>query len=413
MLWLLLLNVGEINTLATVDIDGDGNSEIFLGTSEGLFLLRDGPFSTPEKVEGIYSPVLHISYYDDRNLLLTLDNFASPLVIVSTDLLSMESPNLTGRYTKAYRFNDALYLLSESGLFILEGDTLSLLLPQARDVTVCGVGGERRLFASSDRMTMTVGPAGVVDTLNLGSSFVVCGDTAVFTEYGSLILNGGRLEPRFMDFAYEPHTTVDGVSLKLRGNLLSVNGSPRGESRSVAFAAHRGHLYLIYGRFSLHAHPIYRPFLTSTLPFILKMGNRSTRIHDLYLLNSLVVGLIPVSPGEYVVEMAGKSFKLQVSKAERYDLTAHMMGDDPVSVSYQPGRVEIYVKLDTPSFVDVSIVSFTGKVVRHLYSGTKASSFKLYWDGSVAGGKRARRGVYFVRVKINGRLYNKRFIWLR
>ncbi|GEM_PF-884893 len=409
---LLFAFIGEINSIATVDVDGDGNYEAFVGTSRGLYLYEDGPEAPPKKVEGINSSVLHISYYDDRSLLVTTNDLFTPVVVVSYDGLDFKTIKVTGRYSKAYALNGTVFLLSESGLFVLKNDTLSLVLEGARDVTVCGVGGERRIYASSDTRTVIVGPERT-DTLNLGSSFVMCGDTAVYTEYGSITVRGGVPVPEFKDFAYEPHTTVDGLTLKLRNGMLSINGSIRGESNAAAFYPREGNLYLLYGRYSLRAYPLYRPFVWADFPFLIEVGKVPVRVVDLNLMNSTSIGVLPVSPGEYVVRAEGKEMRLQILHPEGYDLSSHLSEASPVSVSYVPGGVEIYVSLDKPSFVDVVILGFTGKVVKHLFSGYRRGAFKLVWDGELDGGRMARRGVYFVRVKVGGRTYNKRFVWLK
>ncbi len=408
---LLFAFIGEINSIATVDIDGDGNYEAFLGTSKGLYLLKGEPSAPPKRVEGVSSPVLHISYYDDDHLLLTLDDIFTPITVMSYDGKEFRSLKVTGRYSKAYALNGTVYLLSESGLFYLKNDSLHLILDGARDATVCGVGGERRLFASSDALVVVVGPEGT-DTIGVGSSYVICGDTAVYTEFGSILIGGDKPTPSFRDFAYEPHTRIDGLELKLRSGMLSVNGGIRGESKAVAFYPYNGRLYLLYGKYHLMASPLYLPYIRSTLPFVLEVGKRSVLVADLNLINSTSVGVLPVSPGEYRVSAGGKEITLQINHPGEYDLSSHLSGS-PISVSYTSNGVEIYVELQRPSYVDVVIVSFTGKVVKHLFSGYRRGSFKLVWEGDLSGGKVARRGVYFVRVRINGRTYNRRFVWLR
>ncbi len=409
---LLFAFIGEINSIATVDVDGDGNYEAFVGTSEGLYLYRNGPESPPKKVEGISSPVLHISYYDDRHLLVTLDDIFTPVMVVSYDGSEFKTLKVTGRYSKAYVLNGKVFLLSESGLFVLSGDTLSLALEGARDVTVCGVGGERKIYASSDTRTVVVG-GGRADTLKFGSSFVMCGDTAVYTEYGAITVRNGVPMPEFKDFAYEPHTSVDGLTLKVRNGMLSVNGSIRGESNVAAFYPRNGRLYLLYGRYSLRMHPLYRPFVWADFPFLIKVGKVPVRVLDLNLMNSTSVGVLPVSPGEYSVKAEGREIRLQILHPEGYNLSSHLSEASPVSVSYVPEGVEIYVSLDRPAFVEVVILGFTGKVVRHLFSGYRRGSFKVVWDGELDGGRMARRGVYFVKVKVGGRTYNRRFVWLK
>ncbi|NPB03342.1 MAG: hypothetical protein GXO39_02870 [Thermotogae bacterium] len=412
MFYLLLLDLGRINTLASVDIDGDRNFEIYVGTDRGLYLLKDGPNSTPRKVDGILSEVLHISYYDENHLLLTLNDMAFPVVIMSNDAMDFKPLRITGRYHKAYKLGGSIFLLSETGLFVLKDDSLNLILDKAKDMTVCGIGGIRRLFASSDAVTLIVSQRRT-DTLDLGSSFVVCGDTAVFAEYGAVTYMGGHPSVVYTDKGYDPHTSLDGLRLKLKGDMLSINGSFRGESRVFAIAAYNGRLYLVYGLRKLHAYPLYRPFLYANFPFVLRIGDKDVLVQDLNLINSVIVGLIPVSPGEYIVTYGQKRLSVQVNQMEGYDLSSYFLEEDPVVVSYLPSGVEIYVQLEKPSHVEVSVVGFTGKVLKHLYGGFKHHSFKLYWDGTVAGGGKAKRGVYFVRVKINGRTYNKRFVWLR
>ncbi len=409
---LLLTYLGEINTVASVDVDGDGNYEAFVGTSTGLYLFEDGPSSSPRKVDGISVPVLHISYYDDGRLLLTLDDMFTPLVLMSSDTREFKSLKVTGKYSKAFALNGRIYVLSESGLFVLDGDSLAMVLDGARDVTVCGAGGHRRVFSTSDNLTLVVGADGV-DTLNLGSSFVICGDTAVYTEFGAITFKGRRPVITFKNFAYEPHTTVDGISLKVRNGMLSVNGVIRGESRVASFYAYEGRLYLLYGRANVNFLPLYKPFVRASFPFTMKMGIREVNVLDLNLMNSVSVGIMPVSPGEYAVKVGEKTVNLQINRPGEYDLSSHLSGTSPVSLSYTSDGVEIYINLQQPAYVDVTIVNFTGKVVKHLFSGYRRGSFKLTWEGTLNGGRVARRGVYFVQVKINGRTYNKRFVWLR
>ncbi len=401
--------IGEINAIASVDANGDGESEIFLGTSKGLY--RMGKGSRPEEVKSVKAPVLHISTHSEGHLLLTLEDLVSPVVVFNVHTWEVEQKEITGDYSKAYAFNGGIYLLSREGMFVLRDGNLSLVLEGARDLTVCGVGGEERLLAVSDVSTLIISPE-AVDTLSFGSSFVVCGDERVYTEYGAISFGGGKPHVDFKS-SYYPRTVVADVELKIANEVLYINGVAHGESRAVGLAAFNNSLFAVYGRRNLNLFPINRPFIKFSSPYILKSGSSSVYVTALNLMNSTVEGVFPVKEGSYTVIYGGREFTLQISGTDGYDLAGYILSEKPISVSYRGDGVEIYVKLDRPSRVEVEILNFTGKVVRTVYSGFRRGAFKVFWDGRTSDGKVAHRGVYFVRVRINGIFYSERFIWLR
>ncbi|MEO0147269.1 MAG: T9SS type A sorting domain-containing protein [candidate division WOR-3 bacterium] len=390
---LLLLSL-SINSVASIDMDGDGDSEIFVGTDSGLLiydnLLVGNPIGTPIK-----SKVEHISYNPEGfSLVITTDDPSNPIILLKLPSLKDSSLPITGRYKKTFYFNGSYYLLSDAGLFKYHNDSITLFMEGVKDITICGLGGRRSMFVLLDNRITVIGDKGGV--LKGGGDYIFCGDTTVITSKGYITFNGKGYE-----FFEGGESIGKAFSLSTQSNNF------------ISLAVYMDRVYVIFGRNKINSQVLNKPFFSYSHPFILHFNNTSLFAADLNLYNSVSFGILPVNTGSYRVEFNDQEVEVIVSDYGNYRIRDIFSGDEVLTVSYGRGNVEIMLNISEPSRVEVYIISLTGKVLKTLYKGFKNKSFKVYWDGYTDQGMEVKSGVYFVKVLINGRTFVKRVVWLK
>ncbi len=391
---MLVLLSFSINSVASIDIDGDGDSEIFVGTDSGLFmydnLISENPISTPIK-----SKVKHISYNPEGfNLIITTDNPSNPITILKLPSLKDSSLPITGNYKKVFYFKGSYYLLSDVGLFKYYNDSITLFMEGVKDITICGLNGRRSMFILSDDRITILGDREFV--LKGGGDYIICGDTTVITSKGYITFNGKGYE------------FFEGGESK--GKVFSLSTQ---SNNFISLAIYMDRVYVIFGKDKINRQPLNKPFFSYSHPFILHFNGISLFAADLNLYNAVSFGILPVNTGSYLVEFNNQEVEVLVSDYGNYRIRDIFSDDGALTVSYGRGNVEIMLNISEPSRVEVYIISLTGKVLKTLYKGFKNKSFKIYWDGYTDQGIEVKNGVYFVKALINGRVFVKRVVWLK
>ncbi len=391
MLFLISL---EINAVATVDVDGDGNTEVFVGTDEGLLIYPDITSSEYKKSD-ITSPVKHISY-DPENLrlILTLDDPSAPIVFLRVSTLKDSVLPLTGEYKKAYMLRGKLYLLSNIGLFEYHNDSLRLILEGIKDITVCGIGGSKSLFALGEDRIYIFGERNL--WIKGEGEYLICGDTLVYTL-------SGYIKPNNNGFRF----------IEDNNNSLSLFNTQMKNNNFISLATYMNRLYVIYGKNGINRTPLSTPYITYSHPFLIRMGDIETFVSDMNLYHGVSYGMFPIDIGTYEVSNGLKSVEININEYGSYDISQAFLGDEILNIDYGRGVAEIYVNINKPSKVELYIINITGNRVKTLYKGFKNSSFKISWSGYDDNGFEVKNGVYFVKCIINGRTYVKRMVWLK
>ena len=389
---MLNILVFAIRAVASLDIDGDGSSEILVGTDKGLYLypniLSEKPMTTLLNV-----PVRYLSY-DPENfrIIAAVDDPSSPIRVLNLPDLKDSSLPITGSYKKAFYANGKFYLLSDAGLLSFDGTNLEFLKEKIYDLTVCGLMGERSVFAVGEREILIIGSS-IKRVEGLGE-FVVCLGSEVLTSRGNLRFKDGKYE-----FVKTENPEIFSVK-PLNWNFVSL-------------AIYMGKPYVTFGKEKLLKSPINLPTISYTRPFYIHIDGSEILVSDINLYNSISYGVFPVNLGLYRINSGGRVREINVGDVENYNLDKIFEEDGILFVRAGREWVEISVNLSKPSSAEIFILSSTGKVKKTIYKGFLNGSAKFYWYGDADNGENLKNGVYFVRANINGLAITKRIVWLR
>jgi len=389
---MLSILIFSINSAVSLDIDGDGNSELLVGTEKGLYLYRnilsEEPISTL-----LNSPTKHLSY-DPENfrIIAVVDDPSSPIRIFRLPDLKDSSLPITGTYRKAFYSKGKFYILSDVGLLRFDGSNLEVLEEKVYDITVCGLRGEREVFAVGERGILVIGSS--IERFKGGGEFIVCLGSSVLTSKGIILLKDGK---------YEFFKTEN-------PDIFSVK--PLNEN-FITLAIYMGKPYVAFGKGRILKRPINLPVMSYTRPFYLYVDGMGILISDINLYNSSSYGVFPLRMGMYRVGMGGKVMEINIENLENYNLDEIFREEGVLSVRAGREGVEISLNLSGPSNVEVFILSSTGKVVKTIYRGFLNGKSRFYWYGDTDNGENLKSGVYFVKANINGYTITRRIVWLR
>ncbi len=387
---MLNLLVFTIRAVGSLDIDGDGNSEILIGTEKGLFLYQT-ILSEKLSYTLLDVPVRHISY-DPENfrIIVVVEDPSSPIRILNLPNLKDSPLPITGNYRKVVYSNGKFYLLSEVALLRFDGSNLEVVEERIYDITTCGLRGEREVFAVGEKGILVIGYS--KDRINVKGNFIACLGSKVLTSNGIL---------RFRDGKFEFINVED-------PDIFSVR--PLGEN-FVSLASYMGRPYVIFGKDRILRIPTNSPTIFYTRPFHIFIDGSGILISDLSLHKSVSYGLLPIDPGIYWITMGGRSKDISFLDPTVYDLEEIFREDGILSVRSEREGVEISLQISEPSNVEVFILSLSGKVIKTVYRGHLRRNARFYWYGDTDNGENLKSGVYFVRANVNGYTITRRLVW--